>query len=152
MNMRKTITFLMCVVVAITAMSQTYNAHDLGKLRAFLVQPSGEEGQTNGEILGLTAEEVAALEANEAWVEKISDYNVSVNVNVCWTDDSPKRLAATDWGMTYLSGHLDLSGCTALTGLSCYSPMGTDREPSELTILNVSGCSALTNLNLRNIF
>jgi Leucine-rich repeat (LRR) protein len=129
--MKKIILLLAWATIAINAaMAQEYHSHDLGKLKAFLVQPSAEEGKTNGEQLGLTKADIDNWNNNEDWV---------ANASLTWTRDTPKRiLNITMWGGRHLSGTLDLSGCTALNALYCWG--------NQLTSLNVDDCADLDDL------
>jgi Leucine-rich repeat (LRR) protein len=120
-----------------------YDEHDLGKLRAFLSQPSAEEGKLNGAQLGLTASDMATWDDNEDWVEKVA--------GVQWTESSPKQIRDLRWWSfdndNLLSGNLDLSGCTSLTDLRCFNPLQTTSDNhGHLTALNVSGCTSLINI------
>jgi hypothetical protein len=133
--MKKIILLLAWATIAInSAMAQEYDAHDLGKLKAFLKQPSAVEGKTNGEQLYLTKADMLTLDTNEDWVEKCLRGR-------SWTETVPKRLRSItwfDWFRKSLAGTLDLSGCQALTHLDCTT--------NELTALDVSGCASLTYL------
>jgi pimeloyl-ACP methyl ester carboxylesterase len=150
--MKKIILLLLSAVLSINAaLSQEYDAHDLGKLKAFLVQPSAEEGKTNGEQLGLSAAEIADLDASYNWVSKVR--------GLTWTGTSPKRITIIDWEEKNLSGRLDVSDCAALTHFECISNQLTSLKINDCTSLNwldcsvnqlisldVSGCTALERL------
>jgi hypothetical protein len=123
-----------------------YDEHDLSKLKAYLVQASEYntdwDGKTNGELFGLTAEEVSSLDANEEWVSKVR--------GVEWTSGSestPKRIyrlgAEDERNMWVAIGAVDFSGCEELT------VMGPELYIGEMTSLNVSGCTSLTELDSR---
>ncbi|MDR1980855.1 MAG: hypothetical protein LBQ39_04435, partial [Tannerellaceae bacterium] len=111
-----------------------YHESDKATLRAFLSQPSAESGQTNGERLGLTTEDMETWEADEDWVEKVA--------GLTWNKESPKRVVFISWSEKGLAGNLDLSGCEALTSLICYT--------NALTALDVSANTALTYLECSN--
>jgi hypothetical protein len=150
--MKRIILLLLSAVLVInTVFSQEYHPHDLGKLKAFLVQPSAIAGKTNGEQLGLTASEVSVLDASESWVSGVE--------GVVWTKVVPKRLSEIKWYGKKLAGNLDASGlpslssvnygynqlttldmrdCESLTLLQCYS--------NRLTVLDIGGCTSLVSL------
>jgi Leucine-rich repeat (LRR) protein len=118
-------------IVESVEVSQEYDAHDLGKLKAFLVQLAGyPEGMTNGECLGLSASEVAALGASVDWISKVG--------GLTWSASTPRRLERINWRGVGLAGVLDLSGCTSLSYL--------DVTSNRLTSLDVSGCVLLDYL------
>jgi hypothetical protein len=159
-----------------SAMAQEYDAHDLGKLKAFLIQPSATSGKSNGEQLGLNASEVASLNASDEWVSKIS--------GLAWTEAIPKRISEVSWTQVNIAGDLDMSGleslkwaffqynqlssmnlrgCTALTiswafnnhltsaDISgCELLTNLDCHVNELTTLDVTGCVSLENLHCYN--
>lgn len=103
--------------------SATTYTHDVGSLRSFLEQ-TDSNGVKNGTKLN------SNYNAN----------NTSTWAGVTWTNiNGVIRVTAINWTNKQLSGSLDLSGCTALTVLKCYS--------NQLTSLNVLGCTALTELN-----
>jgi len=134
-----------------------YNTYDVQKVQAFLGQKD-ESGKTNAEKLGWDAETPAS------W--PISSYIFGLDYwtkGVHWeTIDNELRLTAICINYSELHGTLDVSGCTALNWLYCYSNQLTaldvsgctaldaiDCRANQLTALNVSGCIALTDLNCR---
>jgi len=134
-----------------------YNTYDVQKVQTFLRQ-ANESGKTNAEKLGWDAETPAS------W--PISSYIFGLDYwtkGVHWeTIDNELRLTAICINYSELHGTLDVSGCTALDWLYCYSNQLTalnvsgctaldaiDCRANQLTALNVSGCTALTDLNCR---
>jgi Leucine-rich repeat (LRR) protein len=114
----------------------SYHLRDKLSLRRFLSQPSARSGKTNGESLGLTKSDMSSWETDEEWVSKVE--------GLTWNTSSPKRITGIKWHILsdnrYLSGKLDLSGCTALKTLDCFGN-------HHLTTLNVTGCTQLKDLN-----
>lgn len=101
--------------------SDGYNDHDFAKLRAFLEQESSQAGNTNGKVLN--------------WGYNTDDPSTW---SVTWSGGSPKRVTDINWRLKNIAGNLDVSGCTALTEIDCYS--------NKLQALDVSGCTALTEI------
>jgi Leucine-rich repeat (LRR) protein len=133
----------------------TYYTRDKLALRRFLSQPSAESGKTNGERVGLAKSDMSSWETDEEWVSKVE--------GLTWNTSSPKRLTGIEWqrrsDYIYLSGTLDLSGCTQLEKLFCWNNQLTtlnvtgcaqlkefDCSSNQLTTLNVSGCTKLNRL------
>jgi hypothetical protein len=155
--MKKIILLLLSAVLVVNAAkSQEYDAHDLGKLKAFLVQPSAIEGKSNGEQLGLSALDMLTWSVSDAWLSKL--------VSVSWSEVVPCRVTEIDWGLygslsKHLGGDLDMSGCALLRSLEvnvngltdlsvrgCESLEVLDCSANELTALEVRGCGLLTEL------
>jgi Leucine-rich repeat (LRR) protein len=135
--MKKIILLLAWATIATGVTAQTYHPHDVGKLREFLKQPAVNAG-FNGGLLNLWVSDMETWETSEDWVPKVA--------GVTWSDEIPKRITEIDWDWEtaygiayYLSGDLDLSGCTSLTRYAS--------RTAQLSSLNVSGCTSLTSLN-----
>lgn len=102
--------------------AQTYNEHDLAKVKAFMEQSAG--GKRNIDILWEQAP--ATLESDGSnWVAGIADY-------VKWSGD---RLKQIDAKYKDLNGKLDLEGCTELTDVYLRN--------NKLTDVNLKGCTNL---------
>ncbi len=106
--------------------AQSYDQHEVEKLKAFFEQASAIEGKSNGEIL------------------EIKDFNDPSSWSGIVWQDGKTEIKATEikWDReknpSKIAGHLDLSGFTALTTLDC--------SYNQISSLNVSGNTALTNL------
>ena len=99
-----------------------YVPHDVACLRSFLEQ-TDSNGVKNGKKIN------SSYDANDT----------STWTGVTWTEiGGEQRVIALEWDGKSLVGSLDVSGCTALTMLYCYS--------NQLEELDVSGCTALTYL------
>jgi hypothetical protein len=119
-----------------------YHEHDKFKLRAFLEQPSVEDGKLNGELLGLTLEAMSTWVESEEWISHIIN-------GVFWTDNyvplpsPPYRIHTVNLGGGF-GGTLDFSGCEGLETVQYGGGMGVT---AAVTALNLSGCTSLTYLS-----
>ncbi|WP_320054241.1 T9SS type A sorting domain-containing protein [uncultured Acetobacteroides sp.] len=103
-----------------------YNQYEVGKLKAFLDQPSSVAGKTNGQQVN------AAYDPNDP-----STFGVS------WTETAiDKQVASISWATKRLSGNLDFSNFTRLGWFYIYG--------NQLKTANVSGCTILNNLQVDN--
>lgn len=137
---------LFVAVGALSALGQTpvYNAYEVGKLRAFLEQPSAVAGKTNG------------LQLNPNY-----NPNNPNSYGVAWSNDATnKRVTSVYWSFYSLSGTLDFSGFMAITRIDiinnslssvnlsgCTSLQVVEANTNKLTNLNLAGCSAITSLS-----
>jgi len=131
-----------------------YNTADVLALNNFLEQPSAEEGKTNGEQLGLTANGVLGLSG--AWVVMlatealIKDYTVWVN------NGGYMYLQELNIPVKLQAGTLDLSDFAYLTKVSCQNNHLTgivvNEELEELKIfgnrIKLSGLPPVDNFTL----
>lgn len=102
--------------------AQTYNEHDLAKVKAFMEQSAG--GKRNIDILWDQAP--ATLDADGSnWVTGVAGY-------VKWNGD---RLVRIEAKYKDLNGKLDLEGCTGLTDVHLRN--------NKLTEVNLKGCTNL---------
>jgi Leucine-rich repeat (LRR) protein/ribosomal protein L31 len=101
-----------------------YNQYEVGKLKAFLDQPSAVAGKTNGQKVSVTY-----------------DPNDPSTFGVSWTGTAiDKQVASISWETKSLSGNLDVSNFTRLGWFYIYS--------NQLKTANVSGCPMLKNLRV----
>lgn len=121
------------------------HAYEVGKLRAFLDQPSAVAGKTNGK------QENANYNPNDP----------STYFGVAWSNDAAnKRVTSVNWNSDGLGGTLDLSGFMAITKIdvcnnslssvdlsNCTSLQDVVVAVNKLTNLNLAGCSAITSLS-----
>lgn len=116
---------IVCLSGALRLTAQTYNAQEVAKLKAFLIQNSAEKGKKNYEQLG-----VASLDAVD-WK------NVS---GLKWNANG--RVESINWKEKKLGGDLDVSGFTDLLVMHC--------ERNQLQSLNVTGNTKMTYLDCFN--
>jgi hypothetical protein len=136
--------FLLALAVPSFGQTPVYNAYEVGKLRAFLDQPSAVAGKTNGK------QENANYNPNDP----------STYFGVAWSNDAAnKRVTSVNWNSDGLGGTLDLSGFMAITRISvwnnslssvdlsnCTSLQVVDATINKLTSLNLTGSSAIISL------
>ncbi|TCN73247.1 T9SS type A sorting domain-containing protein [Acetobacteroides hydrogenigenes] len=103
-----------------------YNQYEVGKLKAFLDQPSALEGKTNGQVVNPTY-----------------NSNDPSTFGITWTGAAiEKRAASISWWGKNLSGDLDFSNFSQLSGLTI--------SYSQLKTANLSSCVLLSTLQLDN--
>jgi hypothetical protein len=138
---------LFLLALAIPSMGQTpvYNEYEVGKLRAFLDQPSAVAGKTNGVQLN----------------PNYNPNNPSTFSGVTWSNDLiNKQVLEIGWSQKELAGTLDLSDFTKLdTFLGYTNKIGSANFSgnsllkylfigfNNLTYLNISGCTELRSLS-----
>jgi len=119
-----------------------YDEHDYQKLVAFLELPNGVGKNGNKISVNYDPQDPTTWEG------------------VGWDSGADKRICSINWEEKGLVGELNVSGCTALQRLWCYSNQMTALDVSsctaldmllcfsnQLTVLNVSGCTLLTHLS-----
>lgn len=107
--------------------AQTYNAHDLSRLKDFLEQSSGEK--RNIDLLWSEAPKTLNKDGSN-WMEGVLKY-------VSWSGERLQSINARKMG---LNGKLDFSECTGLSSIDLYT--------SNLTSLNLKGCTSLKELSV----
>jgi Leucine-rich repeat (LRR) protein len=132
---------LKTVDIAVGDSFNVYNAYEVGKLRAFLDQPSAVNGKSNGQQVN------AAYDPNDP-----STFGVS------WIGTAfEKRATGIYWSGMSLSGDLDLSNFTQLNWFyvnsnrlktanvrGCTKLNDLQVDSNQLTSVDVSGCSQLS--------
>lgn len=133
--------------ISVEVQAQGYNEHDTQKLVAFFIQESAEEGKKNWEQLELENE---PTEDNVSeWASILQSR--PVNTPLRWKNVNGEfRVDYMDLPDNKLGGSLDLSGFTALSILRC-GEEGDKLRPNQFTNLNLSGCEALTDLTCKKI-
>ncbi len=134
--------FCLCAGACVALQAQGYNAGELAKLRAFLLQPSETAGVTNAEAL-----EIEDMDDPSAWT------------GITWNEEDDNRVTGIEWSMYGLSGNLDVSGFTELWWLECADNSinslkfdgdvqlaWLDCENNALTSLDVTTLTALEDL------
>ncbi len=122
------------IMSGVQAQTGTYNQEDLADIRAFLRQPSAEQGKANFEQFGLTVSDTADWTSSTDWVWKLSATWVSV--------DGEQRLGGVLWIMKKLGGTFSLPHCEYLTSINVFN--------NGIEAVDVSGNPALTSLTLTN--
>ena len=132
---------------ALTVLSAAsdYNAHDVAKVKAFLIQTEG--GVTNASILGCDPDDPDDWGSFTSWI----------------TDNGKLRLHLLNISGNALHGNLDLSECEFLTEIGCYDNLLTgidvsgcvnlwwfDCSYNKITELDVSGCVEMWSLYADN--
>lgn len=115
------------LISGINLHAQTYNAHDLSRLKNFLEQSSG--GKRNIDLLWAEAPETLSKDGSN-WVEGVSNY-------FSWSGERLQSINARKIG---LNGKLDFSECAGLNSIDLYA--------SNLTSLNLKGCTSLKDLSV----
>ena len=166
--MKKTILLAVLFAMVFFTNAQIYNEEDKEGLRVFLAQPSAIEGETNGERLGLTPEDMQLWYDNEEWVSKVA--------GIIWYGDPTLRISRVSLSGDFVhnfkvAGELDATKWEKLVFLNCEGNelvglrVNSKEENldikcggNKLTYLDISGCTnlntlecytnKLTNLNL----
>ncbi len=127
-----------------------YHSNDKRSLRNFLIQQSAEEGKTNGEQLGLSAEEIELLNADDLWL--YDESWVSMVSGVAWNDATPARMTGIDWDNQKLSGDLIFNSCDKLATLLCSNNSIAKLRVLKLKALEVLCCdnNRITDFDFRN--
>jgi len=124
-----------------------YDEYEVGKLKAFLDQPSSEAGKTNGQ------------KVNAAY-----DPNDPSTFGVTWTSVAlDKKVTNIYWSNKGLKGDLDFSNFMQLTDLyapynqlitleviGCIVLKDLVIQENQLTSIDISNCNQLGNFNCRN--
>lgn len=126
--MKKNFYALLIIVFLLPGFSlkaETYDPHDLSKLKAFMEQSS--EGKRNIDILWEDAPSELAADGSN-WLEGVSPF-------VTWGDG---RLLEVNVRYKYLNGIVDFEDCTSLLDLVMRN--------NNFTSVNVKGCTSLKGL------
>lgn len=131
MPLRRIPFFCLLILLSLAARGEVkYHPHDLGKIYAFLVTEN-QSGIPNWYRMNLV--EMGSLEDPGRWIDNVP--------GVAWSDGdgSGRRLKHVDWSAYYVSGRLDLSGCTQLEELYC--------QNNSLETVDASNCISLRILH-----
>lgn len=120
--------FFISLLPISSLLAQQYHEEEVAALKEFLMQPSAEAGKKNYEQLGFTSEPDWN---DENWVPVVK--------NITWDNSVPKRITDISWASHRLAGTLNLTVCSQLRVLRCYT--------NQLTEINVAGLSALQTLD-----
>ncbi|MDG5800784.1 hypothetical protein QA597_10475 [Marinilabiliaceae bacterium ANBcel2] len=126
---------------------KNYHKHDVEKLKQFLEQPSAIPSMKNGEVLDF----------------KYSPDDPETWEGVIFTSDKEKRISVLFWiNKTYLTGHLDLSGCSSLSIVylsnnrlksvnfeDCKEVEQVICENNAIETLNLNGCVNIYTLKIK---